>query len=303
MLKTDDSSISLMPITAKLELWTFQSLRLLDYFAQLLSWVFAAVVFLVFVIYGKRAGFSGCFVALTFMSAAFHVVREAVVTWDSYPSWIDVERHATEHREVSTPLAVSALILTFALFFRGRLGVSIFSLFLFIATNKFIVYSSQMKGEELFRTFRSFFEATAKGPDFVNSKSEQLVANLSGVTSWKDTWNENVPSELETTGSVLMRQTRIRTNGREEIKGEALIEFDADSDVAFLNISFCPPFESVPSFDFEQIDGEDASFKVSLLQPFGVRLETKRINAASELDEGGETSVKVAFYAAFPPMG
>ena len=99
-----------------------------------------------------------------------------------------------------------------------------------------------------------------------------------------------------------MRMSRSRNNDSEVIQGEALVEFERDSELAFLNIPFCPTFAGVPQFDFEQFSGEEVSVDISLLQSFGARLEIKRKRLLSvALSETEKEPIWIAFYVAFPP--
>ncbi|MBQ8364172.1 MAG: hypothetical protein IJX36_09635, partial [Thermoguttaceae bacterium] len=87
--------------------------------------------------------------------------------------------------------------------------------------------------------------------------------------------------------------------------GSVAVEFEGDAEVAPIFIAFCPPFEGVPSFDFEQIAGSEIAVEPSSVQPFGVRLEAKRRNLQPmETQEvANDETIRVEYFAAFPPFG
>ncbi|MBQ6827140.1 MAG: hypothetical protein IJO46_03915, partial [Thermoguttaceae bacterium] len=109
----------------------------------------------------------------------------------------------------------------------------------------------------------------------------------------------------EVDGETLATQRRVRAeDGGTQIFGSVAVEFEGDAEVAPVFIAFCPPFEGVPSFDFEQIAGPEIAVEPSSVQPFGVRLEAKRRNAQpSETQEvaSGE-KVRIEYFASFPPF-
>jgi hypothetical protein len=58
-----------------------------------------------------------------------------------------------------------------------------------------------------------------------------------------------------------------------------------------LHIAFCPPFESAPEVEVEQVSGVAANVRVGMTLPQGVRFDVKRLGKAQK-----DASVVLAFY-------
>ena len=118
---------------------------------------------------------------------------------------------------------------------------------------------------------------------------------------------EEVNAEFEDAadGETLATQRRVRAeDGKTQIFGSVAVEFEADADVAPVFVAFCPPFEGVPSFDFEQVAGPEIAVKATSVQPFGARLEAKRQGAqtleSQDFDDGEK--IRIEYFASFPPF-
>ena len=260
-----------------------------DYLVRLASWIFAAISFLLFWILGKEFDVSFFFSTLLAFSAVAHLFREISEIGNAYPLWLEIGRHVKSHQIASLPLWISDAIFTGVLFRQGRATLALTAFFFFIVVD-WIIASCSRRKEEFFRSLikESRSESELRSPARVSSEpiSDCDLADFLSV-------KEN--------DELLMRTLRSRNNDSEIIQGEALVEFERESSLAFLNIPFYPAFVGVPRFDFEQISGEGVSVDVSLLQPFGARLEIKRKNQPSTLPGAERESVWIAFYATFPP--
>ena len=106
-------------------------------------------------------------------------------------------------------------------------------------------------------------------------------------------------------GETLATQRRVRAEGGgTQIFGSVAVEFEADAEVAPVFIAFCPPFEGVPSFEFEQIAGPEVAVKTTSVQPFGVRIEVKRRVAQTleTQDVASDGKIQIEYFASFPPF-
>ena len=71
--------------------------------------------------------------------------------------------------------------------------------------------------------------------------------------------------------------TRSKTSDGEMIEGGTRVEFaDGQRDVT-VHISFCPPFQCVPTIDTEDLDGNGLEIRVAAAFPFGARLTVRRL--------------------------
>ena len=133
-------------------------------------------------------------------------------------------------------------------------------------------------------------------------KSDGKTANETPVDVLGE---ENAELAEEPEGETLATQHRVRAeDGETRIFGSVAVEFEADAEVAPVFIAFCPPFEGLPSFDFEQIAGPEIALKATSVQPFGVRLEAKRrVAQTAELqDFATDEKIRIEYFAAFPPF-
>ncbi len=70
------------------------------------------------------------------------------------------------------------------------------------------------------------------------------------------------------------------------VVGRGRVEFEAGERIVAMHVPFVPPFESVPSFEFEVETDGDASLsgKVTQLRSYGVRLEVRRSGSLDGTD-------------------
>lgn len=97
--------------------------------------------------------------------------------------------------------------------------------------------------------------------------------------------------------SLDLRQNLLRgvdADGADVLRGEVQAVFAAGQRIEHVHLSFCPPFERTPEFDFEQVDGPDARIELAQLLPYGARLELK-------LSQPGPARVKIAVSARLMP--
>jgi hypothetical protein len=74
----------------------------------------------------------------------------------------------------------------------------------------------------------------------------------------------------------IQQLTRYRaTDGTQSIHGTLLAEFEPGDRTATLHVAFCPPFERLPTVEFEAIDDSDVTVKILQLLHNGVQFEVR----------------------------
>jgi hypothetical protein len=91
-------------------------------------------------------------------------------------------------------------------------------------------------------------------------------------------------SDDEQTRQWMTRQSL--PGGIDQIEGAIRVSFAAGQRTASVHVPFSPPFATVPTVDCELTGDEPARWKVSVVYPYGMRIELKRAssNAASEIE-------------------
>ena len=90
--------------------------------------------------------------------------------------------------------------------------------------------------------------------------------------------NEEEYDEEEFDGSATQQITRFRTEkGTDRLEGTFLVEFIPKQRMASVHVPFCPAFIVTPAVEALLLGGE-AALTVVKPQPFGVRIDVKRLN-------------------------
>jgi len=91
------------------------------------------------------------------------------------------------------------------------------------------------------------------------------------------------PEVAEPLEEVSQQLTRSRTaDGVEQLSGWLRLAFSADQRTGSIHVAFCPPFESMPELEVEQIDGPEIRIKTAQLLTYGARLDLKLIAPIEE---------------------
>ena len=106
----------------------------------------------------------------------------------------------------------------------------------------------------------------------------------------------------ESTENEVASQRRERFERGERIYGRRLVEFDEGASLAVLHLSFCPPFDGVPTFDSDLTGGEDVEIKASSIQAYGARLEISRRIPTSSI-ESSDNKVWLDYFAEYASEG
>ena len=87
-----------------------------------------------------------------------------------------------------------------------------------------------------------------------------------------------VDDEVESTdGLITQRMTRqTLPDGVEEIEGSVRVLFSAGQRMASVHVPFSPSFAVAPQVECELVSDEDVRWKVSVVYPYGMRIELKR---------------------------
>ncbi len=92
-----------------------------------------------------------------------------------------------------------------------------------------------------------------------------------------------------TDGHVTQRMTRqTLPDGVEEIEGSVRVLFAVGQRTVSVHVPFAPPFAVTPQVECELVSDEDVRWKVSVVYPYGIRIELKR--SASDADAEVELS-------------
>ncbi len=217
-----------------------------------------------------------------------HLFHETASNFREYPYWRSFEQRRIDRNYVSLPLAVTALILVLALFHNKVCGDGIVFFIGVMAIDLFWALSSARSSDSLYCALKHSLM------DERNERQEnekEAPQHAYAVVLEKDLTHEpeiEVIEQPETTDELMVStQTCKRAqSGEVRVLGQSLIEFEKDSELTLAYISFCPPFESIPEFEFELIADEDVKVKATSIQPYGVRLEARRTLEVGQEDQG-----------------
>ena len=95
-----------------------------------------------------------------------------------------------------------------------------------------------------------------------------------------------VDDEVDATdGQITQRMTRqTLPDGAEEIEGSVRVLFSAGQRLASVHVPFSPPFAVAPQVECELNSEEDARWKVSVVYPYGMRIELKRSGSSADAE-------------------
>lgn len=86
-------------------------------------------------------------------------------------------------------------------------------------------------------------------------------------------------------GQITQRMTRqTLPDGVEEIEGSMRVMFAAGQRTVSIHIPFSPPFAVAPQVECELLSEEDVRWKVSVVYPYGIRVELKRSRSDAAAD-------------------
>lgn len=93
-------------------------------------------------------------------------------------------------------------------------------------------------------------------------------------------------SAIQVTPDLSQWMTRrlIREEGEtwDQIEGQITVDFTADQQHATVHLTMCPPLPSTPEIECEVPGEMDLEWKVAAVHPYGVRLEVRRPQPATE---------------------
>lgn len=308
--------------------WSERVLAALDALASVALWgVFASTV-VRFALFPPEergdwaAATASALIGLTFATIIVYILRETVCVWRESPCRLPKSELRARLRSASLPLWATAAVVvastsdasgvdsTFttacasaiyvvcvdvgAAFFARRWGATVARDWRLALEN-----DASSSGKETSNESVATFEKTAVC-DVEEGDGE--TANETPLGAFD---GENAELAKEPDGETLATQRRVRTEGGgTQIFGSVAVEFERDAAVAPIFIAFCPPFEGVPSFDFEQIAGPEIAVEPSSVQPFGVRLEAKRrvTQPAETQTVANDETIRIEYFAAFPPF-
>ena len=94
------------------------------------------------------------------------------------------------------------------------------------------------------------------------------------------------PLPLPESETIQQQMSRTRTaQGLDRLTGTFWAEFSEDVRTTTVHIPFCPAFERVPNVQVFPVDAADVSLRIISPKTFGVRVDVKRNNSQSNLED------------------
>ena len=119
--------------------------------------------------------------------------------------------------------------------------------------------------------------ATAPSVPSADESPDSALPIEEAACSDVDTVESRCNPELSPPGAdVLQQLTRSKTaDGTERLDGWLRMPLAPGQRTASVHVAFCPPFETNPTLDLEQIEGPEGRIRSAQLMPHGVRLDLK----------------------------
>lgn len=294
-------------------------LRAFDAASTAALWaVFASAVARFWIFPGSSAETSAraasTLIFLTFATVGVYALRETVCVERERPYWLPPSEFRARIFSFAAPLGATALVVLSALWFWADASfatccaVGVYALCVDAFAGRFARRWGATVARDASVFCESFAASTSETkpvPPRELAPSDEIFDDVNDETTAICVDENEEGEEDEEDGEMLATQRRVRAaDGGERIGGVVAVEFEADAEIAPVFISFCPPFEGVPSFDFEQVAGPEVVLRATSVQPFGVRLEAKRRNAqTSEPQEfADDEKIRLEYFASFPPF-
>lgn len=306
--------------------WSEILLTALDASATVALWSVFASTLVCFALVPSEPLAASSLVLLTFATPTVYVLRETVWVWRESPCRLPKSEFRARVRSASLPLWATAAVVAAASGTNGSesaFATACASAIYVLGVDVGAAFFARRWGATVARDWRLALEndaasstkriavenvltlETAAGCDVGEKKGRDAANAVLNVDPFEEEKEDFDETDAEIDGETLATQCRVRAaNGGTQIFGSVAVEFEDDAEVAPVFIAFCPPFEGVPSFDFEQTTGAEIAVRPSDVQPFGVRLEAKRrVTQTLESQEvaDGET-IRIEYFAAFPPF-
>ena len=234
----------------------------------------------------------------TFLSILGHIVHEAVSCWREFPYWRSIEQIHIDRRRVSYAILLPAAVISVSLAVNSGFGAAVvIFVYLFAVDYCAAVYAFRTADENVY-SLRDVLESEFdKDCRIGESNSQTNVVNVI-ENNGASMLSPSLDSDPDSDETVLSTQTRTcAKNGEIRTSGQIIGSFAPGTELAVICISFCPPFEQVPEFQFETISDDEISVKETLVQPFGVRLEAKRRLTGTEEDAQSTGLFTIEYYA------
>ena len=236
-------------------------------------------------------------IIFSFLSLFAHLIHETSSVLREYPYWRSVEFRATSRQTVSEPLLASCVVFFLTTFFSSYSSAS---LYLLLYTFVFDCVVAARVSSYVETNVRTFLEKLSSPVDSAIAWSEQQKKydsfGAEKEVVFNDLFNSN-PLEVENFDDfTLSTQRRFLTkDGTIQISGRVRVEIESELENSVAWISFCPPFDQTPKFEYEQIGDDDVMVNVAFVQPYGVRLEAKR---RPRIDATERMALTIEYFAA-----
>jgi hypothetical protein len=128
-------------------------------------------------------------------------------------------------------------------------------------------------------------------------RTAELV--IATVDEQKDDEADLAAADLdELSGAIVQRLIRSRTDDGERVDGWLRANLQPQERNITMHVAFCPALDESPRLNVRQLSGPPSRIKAAQILPYGLRLDVKRVSAATEAAEVVITFSAVANVAA-----
>ena len=277
----------------------------LDSLTRSFLWLcFAAIVVLTVLARLSTGAFVFFTIVYSFFSFVAHLIREIASCWGESPYWRSSKLRRFDKRVVSAPILCAGTwcVVTSSFLLGSRFAIVVFAHW--FLCDAIIAFLLQNRCEHFVYSIKTLLglslNETRSSLPFIGLKDEDASRSIAKLCDCEEL-DSVCAVESDEGGVVLSNQTRSLTKeGSLVVSGKICEKFDANSERVVVYISFCPPFETIPTFDFEQTSERPLSIEVASLQTFGVRLEVERRLETNESTFGDSDPFTIEYYAVVP---
>ena len=230
-------------------------------------------------------------VFFSFLSLYAHLVHEIASVLSERPYWRSVELMATSRRVVSAPLLASCVVFFLSSFFLEHVSTSLYLLVYAFIFDCVVARRVSARADNDVRTFLETLSRTDDN-DKISLERKSPGDVIGAENEPKEQLFYREPFELDALEDdcfdevILSTQRRFLTkDGIIQISGHVRVEIESELEGCVAWISFCPPFESTPKFEYEPIGDDEVAVNLAFVQPYGAKLEVKRRPGTNEANK------------------
>lgn len=146
---------------------------------------------------------------------------------------------------------------------------------------------SQRRHDEMAVSFEHSVSVPFVSPLTQTVKNKFPLRENIGTAADVDSEDSGEYPEEEVDPDCLSCENRYRTkDGQERIEGWIRPCFAPGQDLSVIHLNFTPPFNATPELELFQLAGNDVKLTVTRVEPFGARIEARRM-PSGDRDGGG----------------